>query len=247
MSNPHIVAVFQREIDRIKTKIMKMGGLVEEAIVSSSTSLYNRDAELAEQVYAADAVIDTIEQEINEEAARVIALRSPTADDLRLLLTVIKVSGNLERIGDYSKNIAKRTRVLLEMQTIEGSTNALRRMAREVEIMLGNALNAYIQKDEELALAVIARDEDVDQLYNALFRELLTFMMEDPRNITACMHLHFIAKNIERMGDHVTSIAEQVVFYTTGRKPEAERNKADITSSDKALSNLGSMVIKGKG
>jgi len=247
MSDRHIVSVFQQELDTIKTKIIKMGGLVEEAIVSSSTSLYDRDAELAEQVYAADAVIDKLEQEINDEAARVIALRSPNADDLRLLLTVIKVSSNLERIGDYSKNIAKRTRVLLEMRTIEGSPKALRRMAREVEIMLGDALNAYIRQDEELARAVIARDEDVDQLYNALFREFLTFMMEDPRNITACMHLHFMAKNIERMGDHVTSIAEQVVFYTTGIKPEEERNKADITSSDTTLSNLGPMVIKGKG
>ncbi len=247
MSDRHIVSAFQREIDTIKTKIIKMGGLVEEAIVTSSTSLSDRDTELAKQVCAADVMIDTLEQEINDEAARVIALRSPNADDLRLLLTVIKISGNLERIADYSKNIAKRSRVLLEMRTIEGSKKALCRMAREVEIMLGDALNAFIRQDEELARAVIARDEDVDQLYNALFREFLTFMMEDPRNITSCIHLHFIAKNIERMGDHVTSIAEQVVFYTTGAKPEEQRNKADITSSDTALSNLSPMVITGKG
>ena len=154
------------------------------------------------------------------------------------VLTVIKVSGNLERIADYSKNIAKRTRVLLELRSIEGSPAALRRMAREVELMLGDALNAYVQQDQALALAVIERDEAVDQIYNTLFREFLTFMMEDPRNITACMHLHFIAKNIERMGDHVTSIAEQVVFYASGEKPTDERTKADITSSDATLSGM---------
>ena len=127
---------------------------------------------------------------------------------------------------------------LLELRSIEGSPAALRRMAREVELMLGDALNAYVQQDQALALAVIARDEAVDQIYNTLFREFLTFMMEDPRNITACMHLHFIAKNIERMGDHVTSIAEQVVFYASGEKPTDERTKADVTSSDAALSGM---------
>lgn len=238
MSDLHIVSQFQSELDAIKAKIIKMGGLVEASIVGASASLYNRDAELAEHVRASDAAIDTLEQQINDEAARVIALRSPNAEDLRLLLTVIKVSGNLERIADYSKNIAKRTRVLLELRSIDGSPAALRRMAREVELMLGDALNAYVQQDQALALSVIARDESVDQIYNTLFREFLTFMMEDPRNITACMHLHFIAKNIERMGDHVTSIAEQVVFYTSGEKPTDERTKADVTSSDAALSGM---------
>lgn len=239
MSELHIVSAFDRELDAIKAKIMKMGGMVEASIVGAATSLDQRDVELADQVRANDVAIDALEEHINQEAARVIALRSPRAIDLRLLLSVIKVCGNLERIADYSKNIAKRTRVLLELRTIEGSPTALRRMAREVEMMLGDALDAYIRQDEELARAVIARDESVDQLYNALFREFLTFMMEDPRNITPCMHLHFIAKNIERMGDHVTSIAEQVVFYTTGEKPDEERTKADKTSTDAALSSTG--------
>jgi phosphate transport system protein len=126
--------------------------------------------------------------------------------------------------------MAKRTGVLAQMAPVDDSAGALRRMAKEVGVMLKDALDAYIHRDAELALDVIGRDRDVDQMYNALFREFLTFMMEDPRNITACMHLHFIAKNIERMGDHVTSIAEQVVYLVTGEKPEDDRQKADRTS-----------------
>ena len=209
---------------------MKMGGLVEDAIRLSSQSLENRDEELAEQVRAGDKAIDGLEDLINERAARVIALRAPTAIDLRLILSVIKISANLERIGDYAKNMAKRTGVLSQMPPVNDSAGAIRRMARTVEAMLKDALDAYIQRDAELALEVIDRDEDVDQMYNALFREFLTFMMEDPRNITACMHFHFIAKNVERMGDHVTSIAEQVVYLVTGQHPDEARPKADKTS-----------------
>jgi phosphate transport system protein len=157
-------------------------------------------------------------------------LRAPTASDLRLVLSVIKVSANLERIGDYAKNLAKRTGVLSQMEPVNGSAGALRRMAKEVEGMLKDALDAYVARDAELAQDVIDRDIQVDQMYNALFREFLTFMMEDPSNITACMHLHFIAKNIERMGDHVTSIAEQVVYLVTGAIPDEARPKGDETS-----------------
>jgi phosphate transport system protein len=230
MEKQHIASAFDRDLEAIQAQIMKMGGLVEEAISKSATSLDTRDEELAETVRKADKVIDGLEELINEEAARTIALRAPTAIDLRLVLSVIKISSNLERIGDYAKNMAKRTGVLSQMDPINDSTSALRRMAREVEKMLKDALDAYIQRDAVLAADVIERDIGVDQMYNALFREFLTFMMEDPSNITACMHLHFIAKNIERMGDHVTSIAEQVVYLVTGDKPDEERGKADKTS-----------------
>jgi phosphate transport system protein len=226
----HIASVFDRDLEAIQAQIMKMGGLVEAAIRDSALSLDTRDDELAETVRKGDRAIDALEEHINEEAARVIALRAPIARDLRLVLTVIKISANLERIGDYAKNMAKRTSVLSQMAPISDSTGALRRMAREVERMLNDALDAYVQRDAELASDVIGRDQDVDQMYNALFREFLTFMMEDPRNITACMHLHFIAKNIERMGDHVTSIAEQVVYLVTGEHPDDARPKADKTS-----------------
>jgi phosphate transport system protein len=230
MEKQHIASAFDRDLEAIQAQIMKMGGLVEEAISKSATSLDTRDEELAETVRKADKIIDGLEELINEEAARTIALRAPTAIDLRLVLSVIKISSNLERIGDYAKNMAKRTGVLSQMDPINDSTSALRRMAREVEKMLKDALDAYIQRDAVLAADVIERDIGVDQMYNALFREFLTFMMEDPSNITACMHLHFIAKNIERMGDHVTSIAEQVVYLVTGDKPDEERGKADKTS-----------------
>lgn len=230
MQDQHIASAFDRDLEAVQAQIMKMGGLVEDAIRLAAQSLATRDEELAEQVRAADKSIDALEDLINERAARVIALRAPTAIDLRLVLSVIKISANLERIGDYAKNMAKRTGVLATMAPVNDSAGAIRRMAKAVEAMLKDALDAYIQRDAELALDVIARDEEIDQMYNALFREFLTFMMEDPRNITACMHLHFIAKNTERMGDHVTSIAEQVVYLVTGQHPDEARAKADVTS-----------------
>ncbi|MGR3271662.1 phosphate transport system regulatory protein PhoU [Thalassococcus profundi] len=234
--NEHIASAFDRDLEGIQAQIMKMGGLVETAIRDAAKSLETRDEELAERVRAGDRVIDALEERLNEEAARVIALRAPTAVDLRVILSVMRMSANLERIGDLSKNMAKRTGVLVQLQPINGSSSTLRRMAREVELMLKDALDAYIQRDAELAQDVIERDRDVDQMYNTLFREFLTFMLEDPRNITACMHLHFIAKNIERMGDHVTSISEQVVFLVTGAKPGVPRPKGDLTSTDASYS-----------
>ncbi|SFI78460.1 phosphate signaling complex protein PhoU [Celeribacter neptunius] len=226
----HIASAFDRDLEAIQALIMKMGGLVEAAITDAAKALEERDVELAEKVHKGDKAIDKLEEEVNEEAARLIALRSPTASDLRTVLTVMKISTNLERCGDYAKNLAKRTGVLVNMTQIEGAATSIRRMAREVEEMLKLALDAYIQRDENLAEQVRYRDLDVDQMYNALFREFLTYMMEDPRNITACMHLHFIAKNIERMGDHATSIAEQVIYLTTGEMPEDARPKGDLTS-----------------
>lgn len=226
----HIQSVFDRDLEAIQAMIMKMGGLVEAAIMDAATSLETRDEELAAKVRESDRAIDALEEQVNQEAARVIALRAPTASDLRTVLTVIKISANLERCGDYAKNLAKRTSVLVQMQPPDGAAKSLRRMAREVEKMMKDVLDAYIHRDSDLAEDVRQRDHDVDQMYNALFREFLTFMMEDPRNITACMHLHFIAKNIERMGDHVTSIAEQVIYLVTGEMPEEGRPKGDRTA-----------------
>ena len=230
MDEQHIASAFDRDLEAIQALLMKMGGLSESAILNSAKALVDRDVELAAAVRAGDAAIDRLEEQVNEEAARVIALRAPTASDLRTVLTVIKISANLERCGDYAKNISKRISVLAETPQVNGTTTALRRMSREVQLMMSGALDAYIQRNEELAYQVILRDEDVDQMYNALFRELLTHMMEDPRNITACMHLHFIAKNIERMGDLVTNMAEQVVYLTTGEMPDDPRPKGDRTS-----------------
>jgi phosphate transport system protein len=231
MTQQHITSAFDRDLEDIQAKIMKMGGLVEAAILEGAISLETRDEERAEKVRAADKAIDLLEEKINEDAARLIALRSPTAGDLRLVLAIMKISGNLERIGDYAKNMAKRTGVLAQMAPVSDSAGSLRRMAKEVSKMLKDVLDAYIHRDAELAGDVIKRDSDVDQMYNGLFREFLTFMMENPRNITACMHLHFIGKNIERMGDHVTAIAEQVVYLVTGEYPEEARLKSDVTST----------------
>ncbi|MCY3982887.1 MAG: phosphate signaling complex protein PhoU [Roseovarius sp.] len=232
MNDEHISSAFDRDLEAIQAEILKMGGLVEEAIMKATVSLETHDSELADEVCNADASIDLLEEQINQEAARVIALRQPAAVDLRVILTVLKIAANLERIGDYAKNMAKRTRVLSQLTQINGATASLRRMAREVERMLRDALNAFIMRDSIMANGVLVRDQDVDQMYNALFREFLTFMMEDPRNITPCIQLHFIAKNIERMGDLVTNIAEQVVYLVTGTLPDDARPKMDLTSME---------------
>ncbi len=230
-NDPHIATVFDRDLEAIQAMIMKMGGLVEAAILDAASALESRDDELAERVRNGDKAIDALEDQINVECARVIALRAPTATDLRTVLTVMKIAASLERCGDYAKNLAKRSSVLAQMTAIEGAAGAVKRMAKAVELLLRDALDAYIHRDVDLAADVRRRDREVDQMYNALFREFLTHMMEDPRNITACMHLHFIAKNIERVGDHATGVAEQVIYLVTGQMPEEDRLKGDLTST----------------
>jgi phosphate transport system protein len=230
MTDQHITRAYDRDLEAIQAMIIKMGGLVEDAILNGTESLVNRDTELAAKVVSSDQAVDDLEDLVNDEAARIIALRAPNSTDLRIILSVLKIAGSLERVGDYAKNISKRTSVLAEMRPISGPDSTLKRMAREVQAMLKDALDAFVRRDEALARDVINRDQDVDQMYNALFREFLTFMMEDPRNITACMHLHFIAKNVERMGDLVTNMAEQVVYLTTGHRPDENRPKGDRTA-----------------
>ncbi|MGC1261366.1 MAG: phosphate signaling complex protein PhoU [Jannaschia helgolandensis] len=231
ISNTHIASAFDRDLETIQGLIMKMGGMVEEAIENASTALLDSDLDLANATRRGDKAIDALELRVNEEAARLIALRQPIATDLRTVLSVFRISAALERVGDYAKNIAKRTEILQELHPVEGGTASLKRMSKAVQTMLKDALDAYIQRDSALAYDVRARDEEVDQMYNGLFREYLTHMMENPRNITACMHLHFMAKNIERMGDLVTGIAEQVIYLVDGVLPDEDRNKADITST----------------
>ena len=225
MNEQHIASAFDRDLEAVQAMIMKMGGLVEAAIVNAADALANRDEELAQKVRNDDARIDRLEEQVNDEAARIIALRQPAATDLRTILTVMKIATNLERCGDYAKNLGKRTGVLVGIPPVGGTAKSVRRMAREVELMLKDVLDAYVRRDATLAHRVRDHDLEVDQMYNALFREFLTHMMEDPRNITACMHLHFIAKNIERMGDHVTSIAEEVIYLVAGHRPEESRPK----------------------
>jgi phosphate transport system protein len=227
----HIASAFDRDLEGIQTQIMKMGGMVEAAIEDATRALLEGDTDLANATRRGDKAIDALELVVNEGAARVIALRQPIATDLRTVLTVFRISAALERVGDYAKNIAKRTEILADLHPVDGGTASLKRMSKAVQNMLHDALDAYIQRDAALAYDVRARDEEVDQMYNGLFREYLTHMMEDPRNITACMHLHFMAKNIERMGDLVTGIAEQVIYLVDGDLPDEDRTKGDITST----------------
>lgn len=229
-NDKHIVQSFDRDLEAVQAMILKMGGLVEAALADAAKALETQDEALADQVRRSDAAIDEMEELINAECARLIALRGPIAGDLRTVLTVMKIATALERCGDYAKNLAKRALVLGQLAPIPGATGGIRRLTRQVGLLLKDSLDAFITRDVGLAEDVRQRDLEVDQMYNALFREFLTFMMEDPRNITACMHLHFIAKNIERVGDHATGIAEQVIYLKTGALPGAARPKADLTA-----------------
>lgn len=229
-SDPHILRAFDRDLQAVQALVLRMGTLVEEALLSAARGLRDRDSALAQQVRQGDAAVDALEEQINQECARVIALRAPTASDLRTVLTVMKVASNLERCGDYAKNLAKRSTVLNQSPPIGDSAASVYRMATAVQHQLKDALDAYLRRDAELAAAVRLRDQEIDQIYSALFREILTHMMEDPRHITGCMHLHFIAKNIERVGDHATGIAEQVIYLVTGTLPADQRPKGDTTA-----------------
>jgi phosphate transport system protein len=227
----HILSAFDRDLEAVQALVMRMGGLVETALLDAAEALDVRDEDLATRVRTGDKAIDALEDQINVECARLIALRAPAAGDLRTVLTVMKIAAALERAGDYAKNLAKRTVVLGQMPQVTGASGSIRRLAKAVVLMLNDALDAYIRRDVKLAEDVRQRDRDIDQMYNSIFREFLTHMMEDPRNIGPCMHLHFIAKNIERVGDHATAVAEQVIYLVTGSLPGEERPKVDTTAT----------------
>lgn len=231
MMTGHIQNSFDRDLDKIRGEVRRMGVQVAVAIHDAAHALEARDTTLAGAIRARDKDIDAFEERINTETARLIALRQPAASDLRMVLSVVKVAASLERIGDYAKNIAKRTESLVQVDPVGNTAGTLRRMAAVVETMQADALNAYLNRDADLAERVRAADEEVDQIYSSLFRTLLTHMMEDPRCISAAMHLHFIAKNIERMGDHVTTIAEEAIYLARGVRPDDDRAKGDVTAS----------------
>ena len=230
MNSGHISSAFDADLELIQSHMLRMGGLVETALRDAMTALEKGDLELAAQVKAGDQIIDDLEEEIRGEVERVIALRSPNAGDLRTVLSVLTMASTLERCGDYARNMAKRTFVLEEFQYSSSLNGTLRRMSRVVEAMLADALDAYVNRDLAKAQDVIERDLEADQIYNSLFRELLTHMMEDPRTIAPAMHLHFIAKNIERVGDHATNLSEQAIYLVTGAFPSDDRPKQDVTS-----------------
>lgn len=230
MIDKHIVSSFDRDLEGIQAAVMRMGGLVEVALADSAKALESRDLELAEQVRRGDRAVDELDQTIKRDCAQLIALRAPSASDLRTVLSVIEISSHLERCGDYAKNIGKRTIAMAGSAEIPGALASLRRMSKFVETMVKDSLDAYIQRDEQKAREIIERDVEADQIYNTLFRSLLTNMMEDHRNIATGMHLHFVAKNIERVGDHATGIAEQTIYLVTGQLPDEERPKEDTSA-----------------
>jgi len=229
MTQEHIVKSFDEQLNRLDNVIAEMGGLAETQLAEAIEAMVRRDVERAERVTAADARIDELELEIDHLAVAMLALRQPMADDLRLVIAALKTSGIIERIGDYAKNVAKRTLTLSQMPPMQPALTVAR-LGRLVQEMIKNVLDAYVARDAEKAAQVWMRDEEVDALYTSVFRELLTYMMEDPRNITPCTHLLFVAKNIERIGDHVTNIAEHVHFVVHGSMPDDIRPKSDASS-----------------
>jgi phosphate transport system protein len=225
---PHIVRSYEEELKRLRDMIARMGGLAERQVADSATALIRRDTELAAEVVARDAQLDLLEREVEAFCVRLLALRQPMAADLRLIVTSMKISSDLERIGDYARNGAKRA-IVISSQPQFASLNGFSRLAHLVQENLKGAIDALVNDDLARADEVWNADQPVDDIYNGIFRELLTFMMEDPRNITAATHLLFVAKNLERIGDHATNIAERVHYAISGQILPDERPRSDTS------------------
>jgi phosphate transport system protein len=226
--NEHIVKSYEDELNTLTAECARMGGLTESQVADGIEAVIKRDAVLAGQVVGRDERLDLLEADIERKAIKLIALRQPMANDLRRTVAAMKIAANLERCGDLAKNIAKRTLVLAEAEPMTPLTRSIERMGRLVLGRLKDVLDAYTSSDVDRAVLVWTRDDEVDEHYNSLFRELLTYMMGDPRTITACAHLLFVAKNLERIGDHATNIAEIVHYEITGEEMiSADRPKTD--------------------
>lgn len=227
-ASEHIVKSYDEELKQLNTHISRMGGLVETQLDAAIQAVLRRDAESAEKVVKGDAQIDELEQEVGAMVVRLLALRQPMAIDLRYIVSALKIAADLERFGDHAKSIAKRAIAISQVPRIPAP--GLDRMARMVQTMIKDVLDAYLDNDTNKAIKVWRSDAEVDELYNSLFRELLTYMMEDPRNITGCTHLLFIAKNVERMGDHATNIAETVHYQVKGAQLPDDRPRGNDPS-----------------
>ena len=226
----HIVQSYDDELKQLSSTILRMGGIAESQLASAIQAVARRDSELAERVVQMDVQIDHLADEVDVLCTKLLALRQPMAIDLRGIVAGIKLASEIERIGDYAKNVAKRALTLNQAPAVP-SAQGVPRVGALVQRMIKDVLDAYAQRDAPRAIDVWNRDEEVDQLYNSLFRELLTYMMEDPRTITSSAHLLFIAKNIERIGDHATNMAEDIYFLIEGRRLTEERPKRDETAS----------------
>jgi phosphate transport system protein len=223
--NEHIVSAYDQELEALGRKIAEMGGIAEHMLSDAMDALTTLNGDLANRVVAVDPRLDLLQREIEENAILTIARRQPMAVDLREIVAAIRVSGDLERVGDLAKNIAKRTLSIADEPRVTRAAVGLRHMNELAANQLKDVLDAYAQRDAERAQAVWERDGELDALEDSVFRDLLTFMMEDPRNITFCTHLLFCSKNIERVGDHATNIAETIVYLVTGAPLPVERPK----------------------
>ncbi|WP_303979377.1 phosphate signaling complex protein PhoU [Dongia mobilis] len=225
----HIVKSFDDELRKLREQILAMGGRAEAQLADAITALAKRDSDKAVRVIESDKGIDAIEMTVAQDSLKILALRQPMAKDLREVVAAIKISSDIERIGDYAKNIAKRT-LQLNQQAPLKPTGSIPRMGDLAIKLISAVLSAYANDDADGLIAAWRSDESIDEMYNSLFRELLTYMMEDPRNIGASTHLLFIAKNIERIGDHATNIAETVHFLVHGKPIDETRPKGDTTN-----------------
>jgi phosphate transport system protein len=227
----HTLKAFDVDLEELARMVAEMGGLAEKEIADSIMALARRDLDLAQRVIALDPSVDALQRAIEEKAILTIARRQPMAVDLREIVGSLRVSNDLERIGDHAKNIAKRVLALDADITFSQVIRGVEEMTKLVLAQVKQVLDAYASRDVAKALEVWRRDEEVDAVNNSLFRELLTYMMEDPRNITSCTHLLFCTQNIERMGDHATNIAETVYYIVEGQTLAEERPKGESTAS----------------
>lgn len=230
MTHQHIVKSFDDDLDHLDKVIAEMGGLAEAQLADALEVLRACDTERASRLIAVDRRIDALEYQVDALVLRLLALRQPMASDLRVVIATLRISSILERVGDYAKNLAKRTLALSQSPMPGPACDSVTRMGRVVQEMLKMVLDAYLARDVERAHDVLGRDREVDAMHTSLFREMLTYMMEDPRNITSCTHLLFVAKNIERIGDLATNIAENILFLVKGEIPDQDRPKGDTTS-----------------
>jgi phosphate transport system protein len=225
----HLVKSFDLELKRLRNMMTEMGGIVENQVALAAEAIMNRDSAAATRAVEADPRVDALERQIEQFVIRMLALRQPMAGDLRQVVAALKITGDLERVGDYAANVAKRSIVLAQFQ-LPYSLAGLAHMAQMVQEQLKSIMGALGAGDTEKAIEVWRSDRVVDDIYNALFRELITYMMEDPRNITPCTHLLFIAKNLERIGDHATNIAETIYYAVTGDVLPDTRPKGDTSA-----------------
>ncbi|HEY2706521.1 MAG TPA: phosphate signaling complex protein PhoU [Caulobacteraceae bacterium] len=223
----HTLRAYDEELEGITAELSRMGGLAEVEVSDAIRAIARRDVALAQGVISRDARLDEIEADIERRAIRLIALRQPVADDLRRTVAALKISMNLERCGDLAKNIAKRALVIAESDPITPLTRSIERMGELVSGRLKDVLDAFAARDIDRAKTVWQRDQEVDEHYDSIFRELLTYMMADPRTISSCAHLLFVAKNLERIGDHATNIAEIIQYEITGEQTTDQRPKLD--------------------